>query len=299
MPKVAVVTDSTASLPAEVLQEHGIRVVPLQVVIGDRSYEDGVDPEARPERIAEAMRGSVPVSTSRPTPTRMLDVYREVAALGAEEVVSVHLSGQVSATWESAVLAARRSPVPVHVVDSRLVGPGTGYAALTAAEVVAADGSAEEAADAARARAAASTTLFYVDSLEYLRRGGRVGAAAALVGSALAVKPILEVRDGWVVPREKVRTSARALTKLEELAVEAAGTEPVDVAVCHLANPEQATALAESLRERVRDGLQGRVVDVAEIGAVLGAHVGPGLVGVTIAPLLPSPPRATRPAPSS
>ena len=291
MPKVAVVTDSTASLPVDVLEQHGIRVVPLQVVIGGTSYDDGVDAEARPERVAEAMRQSVSVTTSRPTPARMLQAYWELAALGAEEVVSVHLSGQVSATWESAVLAARRSPVPVQVVDSRLVGPGTGYAALTAAEVVAADGTAEEAADAARARAAASTTLFYVDSLEYLRRGGRVGAAAALLGSALAVKPILEVREGQVLPREKVRTSARGLTKLEELAVEAAGNEPVDVAVCHLANHEQAAALADCLGERLRDNLRGGGVDVAEIGAVLGAHVGPGLVGVTIAPLLATPAR--------
>jgi len=288
MPKVAVVTDSTASLPIELLDKHGIRVVPLQVAIGDASYDDGVAPEATPSRIAEAMRESAPVSTSRPSPARMLEVYRELAALGAEEIVSVHLSSAVSATSESASLAAQQSPVPVHVVDSCLVGPGTGYAALTAADVVAADGSAEEAAEAARARARASTTLFYVDSLEYLRRGGRIGAATALLGSALAVKPILEVRDGQVLPREKVRTKARALTKLEELAVEAGGEEPVDVAVCHLANPGQAAALAQSLAERLRDRLQGRVVEVTEIGAVLGAHVGPGLVGVTVAPLLGS-----------
>ena len=190
------------------------------------------------------------------------------------------------------MLASRTSPVPVHVVDSRLVGPGTGYAALTAAAVVAADGSAEEAAEAARVRARAATALFYVDTLEHLRRGGRVGAAARLLGSALAVKPILEVREGRVVPREKVRTSARALTKLEELAVEAAAEKSVDVAVCHLANPGQARALAESLTERLRDNLQGRVVDVTEIGAVLGAHVGPGLVGVTIAPRVGLPPGA-------
>ena len=291
MPKVAVVTDSTSSLRSALLEEHGITVVPLQVVIGDRSYDDGVDAEASPAGVAEAMRASVAVSTSRPTPTRMLEVYREVAALGAEEVVSVHLSGQVSSTYESAVLAAQRSPVPVHVVDSRLVGPGTGYAALTAAEVVAADGTAEEAAEAAQARAGAATALFYVDTLDHLRRGGRVGAAAAFLGTALAVKPVLEVREGRVVPREKVRTSARALAKLEELAVEAAADEPVDVAVCHLANPDPAAALASSLTERLRDNLQGRVVDVSEIGAVLGAHVGPGLVGVTVAPLLPSRPR--------
>jgi DegV family protein with EDD domain len=287
MPKVAVVTDSTASLPAEVLEEHGIIVVPLQVVIGDRSYDDGVDPEASPAGVAEAMRTSVSVSTSRPTPTRMLAAYRKAAALGAEEIVSVHLSAEVSSTWESAVMAARRSPVPVHVVDSRLVGPGTGYAALAAAGVIAADGTAAEAAEAARARAGGATALFYVDTLDHLRRGGRVGAAAALLGTALAVKPILEVREGRVVGREKVRTSARALTKLEELAFEAAGTEPVDLAVCHLASPVQAAALAASLAERLRDNLQGREVDVTEIGAVLGAHVGPGLIGVTVAPVLP------------
>jgi DegV family protein with EDD domain len=290
MPKVVVVTDSTASLPAALLDEHGITVVPLQVVIGDRSYDDGVDPEASPAGVAEALRTSVAVSTSRPTPTRMLEAYRHAVALGAEEVVSVHLSGEVSSTYESAVLAAQQSRVPVHVVDSRLVGPGTGYAALAAAEVVAAGGTAEAAAEAARARAGAATALFYVDTLDHLRRGGRVGAAAAFLGTALAVKPVLEVRDGRVVPREKVRTSARALTKLEELAVEAAGEAPVDVAVCHLANPEVARSLAASLGERLRDNLQGRAVDVSEIGAVLGAHVGPGLVGVTVAPLLPAPP---------
>ncbi len=292
MPRVVVVTDSTASLPAELAQARGIRVVPLQVVVGDRAYDDGVDPEAGPSRIAEAMRASVSVTTSRPSPARMLEVYRELGTLGAEEVVSVHLSAEVSSTWESAVLAAQGSPVPVEVVDSRLVGPGTGYAAVTAADVVAAGGRAEEAAEAARARAAAATALFYVDTLEYLRRGGRVGAAAALLGSALAVKPILEVRDGKVMPRVKVRTSARALAKLEEVAVEAAADDPVDVAVCHLANPQAAEALSAALGDRLRDNLRGRAVAVVEIGAVLGAHVGPGLVGVTVAPLLGSPRRA-------
>lgn len=286
MPRVAVVTDSTASLRRSRLEEHGITVVPLQVVIGDRSYDDGVDPQASPAGVAEAMRTSVAVTTSRPTPTRMLEAYREAAGRGAEEIVSVHLSGDVSSTCESAVLAARRSPIPVHVVDSRLVGPGTGYAALTAAEVVAAGGTSEAAAEAARARAGAATALFYVDTLDHLRRGGRMGAAAALLGTALSVKPVLEVRDGRVVPREKVRTSTRALARLEELAVDAAGSGPVDVAVCHLANPDRAAALATSLTDRLQEALQGRIVDVSEIGAVLGAHVGPGLVGVTVAPLL-------------
>jgi DegV family protein with EDD domain len=291
MPKVAVVTDSTATLRPEVAEEHGILVVPLQVVIGAHAYDDGVDPEASPEHVAAALREFLPVSTSRPSPAVVLEQYERAAAEGAEEIVSVHLSSEVSATYESAMLAARDSPVRVHLVDTRQIGAGPGYAALRAAEVVTDGGSGEEAAAAARSRADQVVALCYVDTLEYLRRGGRVGAAAALLGSALAVKPILEIKDGRIVPLEKVRTSVRALARLEELAVEAAGDEPVDLAVCHLASPTPATALAVSLAERLRDNLQGREVDVTEIGAVLGAHVGPGLIGVTVAPLLHAPPR--------
>jgi DegV family protein with EDD domain len=284
MPKVAVVTDSTASLTPEEAARHGILVVPLQVVIGAHSYDDGVDPEASPESIAAALREYLPVSTSRPSPAVVLEAYERAAAEGAEAIVSVHLSAEVSATYESALLAAKESPVPVHPVDTRQIGAATGYAAVRAAEAVAEGADAAQVADVARGAAEQTLTLFYVDTLEYLRRGGRVGAAAALVGSALAVKPILEVEDGRVVTREKVRTSGRALAKLEELAVQAAGERPVAVTVSHLSNPQGAETLAESLTKRLEENLHGREVDVAEVGAVIGAHVGPGLVGVVVAP---------------
>ncbi len=284
MPKVAVVTDSTAALPPEVAAEAGITVVPLQVVIGARSYDDGIDPEASPDQVAKSLKDYVPVSTSRPTPALLLEAYEQAAALGAEEIVSVHVSGELSGTVESALLAARQSPVPVHVVDSRQVGAGTGYAALTAAEVVAGGGTGEEAAVAARSRAERTVSLFFVDTLEYLRRGGRVGAAAALLGSALAVKPILRLEEGRVSPLGKVRTSGRALARLTELAVTAAGDDEVDVTVSHLANLAVAEALAADLGQRLERGLGGRHVPVSEVPAVLGAHVGPGLVGVTVAP---------------
>ncbi len=284
MPKVAVVTDSTAAVPPDVAAEAGITVVPLQVVIGARSYDDGVDPEASPDHVARALKDYVPVSTSRPTPALLLEAYERAAALGAEEIVSVHVSGELSGTVESALVAARQSPVPVHVVDSRQVGAGTGYAALAAAEVVAGGGAGEEAADAARGRAGSTVSLFFVDTLDYLRRGGRVGAAAALLGSALAVKPILRLEDGRVSPLEKVRTASRALARLTQLAVTAAGDHDVDVTVSHLANRAAAEALAADLEERLEQGLAGRGVPVSEVPAVLGAHVGPGLVAVTVAP---------------
>ena len=256
---VAVVTDSTASLPEDVVERLGLRVVPLQVVLGAAAHDEG-SPGATPGRVAEALRAFVPVSTSRPAPAVLLREYRAAADAGASAIVSVHLSAEMSGTVESAQLAARESPVPVTVVDARQVGPGTGYAAMAAAEAVAAGAGADDAAQAARDRAARVSSLFYVDTLEYLRRGGRIGTGAALLGGALSVKPLLAIEDGLVASRERVRTSGRALARLEELAVEAAGDEPVDVGVAHLANPDRAEVLTAHLRERLADNLGGRDV---------------------------------------
>ena len=286
MSRTVLVTDSTASLPAELAEERGIVVVPLQVVIGATSYDEGAD-GATPELVAEALREFRPVSTSRPAPASMLEVYERAAAEGATSIVSVHLSGDMSGTFESAQLAARDASIPVTPVDSRQVGISTGFAVLAAADVLDAGGSPEEAAAAARARAAATTSLFYVDTLEYLRRGGRIGAAAALLGGALAVKPLLTIAGGRVATLEKVRTSSRALSRLEELAVTAAEERPVDIGVAHLANADRAGLLAERLAQRLADNLGGREIHCGEVGAVLGAHVGPGMIAVCVAPTHP------------
>ncbi|MGZ5415971.1 MAG: DegV family protein [Nocardioides sp.] len=284
MSRIALVTDSTAMLPGDLAAERGITVVPLQIVIGAKSYDEGVDPEATPDTIAEALRVYQPVSTSRPTPAVFLEAYEKAAADGAEAVLSVHLSGEVSGTFESAQLAAREASIPVLAVDTRQLGMATGYAVLAAADVLAAGGPVEEAAGAALARAAATTSLFYVDTLEYLRRGGRIGAAAAVLGSALAVKPLLTVTDGRITSLEKVRTASRALARLEELAVAAAETHKIDVAVAHLAGADRAEELAGRLRARLAANLDDREVFVGEVGAVIGAHVGPGMVAVVVAP---------------
>ena len=282
---IAIVTDTSACLPAEVVAQRALRVVPLQVVIGAESFDEGSE-GATPEVVAEALRAFRPVSTSRPSPADLLAAYEAAAADGASAVVSIHLSSEMSGTFESAQLAARDSSIPVHAVDSRQVGLATGFAVLAAADAVAAGLGAERVAEVASRRAEASTSLFYVDTLEYLRRGGRIGAAAALLGGALAVKPLLGIQDGRVSMRERVRTSGRALARLEELAVEAAGSSPVDVGVAHLASADRAETFATRLGERLADDLEGRDVWCAEIGAALGAHVGPGMVAVCISPRL-------------
>lgn len=298
---MVVVTDSTASLPSALVRERGLVVVPLQVVIGDEildealSEEEGVEGGATPARVAEALRGHQAVSTSRPNPAAMGRVYADLAAEGATEIVAVHLSGEVSGTVESARVAAREASVPVHVVDTRQVGVATGYAALSAVQTLDAGGSAEEATDAAARRAAAATSYFYVDTLEFLRRGGRIGAGAALLGSALAVKPLLSITDGVVGPLERVRTTTKALARLEDLAVRdvlsagGQGGVAVEVGVAHLANPERAEGLAAHLVERLTGEedveLVGGEVRCVELGAVLGAHVGPGMVAVCVSPV--------------
>ena len=281
----AIVTDSTAMLPAELAADRGIVVVPLKVVIGATAYDEGAE-GATPDRVAAALKEWKPVSTSRPTPAAMLEIYERLARQGATEVLSLHLSGEMSGTFESAQLAAQESPIRVLPVDSRQVGVCIGYAALAAADVLDAGGTADEAAEAARARAAVSSSLFYVDTLEYLRRGGRIGAAAALFGGALSVKPLLQIADGRVATLEKVRTATRALARLEELAVQAAGEQQVDVCVAHLASPDRAGQLTERLAGRLADNLEGREVWCGELGAVLGAHVGPGMLAVCVAPRL-------------
>jgi fatty acid kinase fatty acid binding subunit len=279
MPRtVELVTDST-SLDAERAAGLGVVVVPLQVVIGTTAYDEGGELES--QAVAAALRRRASVGTSRPAPEAFLRVYEEAAERGMSAVVSVHLSGEVSGTYASAELAARGASIPVYPVDSRQLGMATGFAVESAAGALDAGSSAQEAAACARARAAASTALFYVDTLDHLRRGGRVSAAAALFGSALAVKPLLHIDDGKVVPLEKVRTATKAISRLEELAVLAAGDQRVDLAVSHLADHDRAAALADRLREQIP-----RVDElvVTEVGAVIGAHVGPGMLGVVVSP---------------
>jgi len=278
---VAVVTDSTAYLPSELTEGYGIHVVPLYVVLPGRSGREGFD--VGPEDVARALavRGQT-VSTSRPTPGDFVAAYRHALGQGADQLVSIHLSGELSSTSDAARLAA--SQVGEHivtVVDSRSAAMGCGFAVLAAARSAATGADAAEVAETARRTAAQTSTFFVVDTLEHLRRGGRIGAAAAVLGSALAVKPVLHVKDGRVVPLEKVRTAARANNRLVQRAVDAAGEGAVSVAVHHLAAPERAERLAAELRERLP---ALRELHVSELGAAIGAHVGPGAVGVVIAP---------------
>ncbi len=281
--RVAVVADSTLALPEGLAEQHGITIVSVHVVVDGRSMREGVD--ITPSELAGLLRAGERVTTSRPSPQEFLATYRRAADAGASAVVSVHLSAELSGTAEAARVAAKASPVPVAVVDTRTIAMAAGYGALDAAAVAAAGGGIDEVAEAARATARASSLLFYVDTLEYLQRGGRIGAAARYFGQALRVKPLLAMDQGHVAPLEKVRTSSKALLRLVDLASEAA--ERLDrprLAVHHL----QASSGVAVVRQGLARRLPGAPCLESEVGAVIGAHSGPGLVAVAVVPGAPT-----------
>ncbi len=273
---VAVVTDSTSSLPPDVAAREGIGIVPVQVVVGGEAFDE----TDRAADVIAALRAMQRVTTSRPTPARFADAIAAATARGATEVVIATLSAAMSSTYESALIAAREADVPVDVVDTGTVGMALGFAVLDAGRAANAGADRASVARTIERRAQASHTTFVVDSLEHLRLGGRISAAQAGVGRALQVKPILAIRDGAIVAIDRVRTFSRAQERLVEIVVEQAGVEPVDIAVQHVDAADRAHELADHIAMRLP---QATIIE-CPVGAVIGAHAGPGAVSVAVAP---------------
>ena len=226
--QVAVVTDSAAALPADWIRsfaaDGGLTVVPMPVMVGAEIYGEGEDDIA--ETIAVALASGKPVKTSRPSPGQFENAYRAASERGFQSVVSIHISGALSGTADAARLAAQRVDIPVEVLDSRTVGMAQGMG-VQGAVVAAADGrNAAGVLAFAQDRLDRTKVYFYVPSLEQLRRGGRIGAAASLWGTMFSIKPILAVEDGRIIPLEKVRSAAKAKTSAALLPSAAATTAP-------------------------------------------------------------------------
>lgn len=279
-PQVAVVTDSTSDLDPVAAGERGLRVVPMTVAFGDESFVSRIT--ITDEQFYERLgRTDELPTTSQPVPAWFEEAYGDAADDGAEAIVSVHLSSELSGTVAQARVVADAQALPVRVVDTRQVGGGVALAALAAHGVAEGGGSVEEVVAAAERVASRVTTLYVVDTLEYLKRGGRLSSTKALVGNVLRVKPILGMADGSIEVVERTRTWSRAVDRLVELMVESAGDADVDVVVSHGLAPDQAAAVEEALRGRisVHDLVRTRV------GPVMGTHAGPGSLGVAVVPV--------------
>lgn len=273
---VAVVTDSSSCLEPCAEQDAGIAIAPLHVFVDGIDLREGIDP------IPEDFVAHGPVTTAGASIGELASIYR--AALERSRgagVVAVHISRGLSSTWEAARGAAAEVSDRIRIVDSGAAGMGVGYAALAAARSAARGAGLDEVYDEAVAVSKRSRCFIMVDRLDHLRRGGRIGTAAALLGTALAMKPVLHLSEGKLVLREKTRTSTKALGKLVDAIATEAGEERVALTVHHMQCEERAASLVGLITDRIP---QVSKLNVLPFGAVLGAHVGPGAVGVVVCP---------------
>ncbi len=272
---IRIVTDSSADLPRHLAEQWSISVVPFYVVIDDHPFRDGVEipPDEFYQRLASNAR--LP-TTTQPSAADFQTVYGELLGQG-HQIVSIHVSGKLSGTLnsaEQAKAALGEVAAGIEIVDSRLVSIPLGLMAIAAAQLAGQAGSPQEVADQARRDAPLTNGFFMLDTLEYLRKGGRIGKAHAFVGSVLGVKPILTIRDGEAHPVERPRNRDRATRRLVELVHELSPFS--HLAVIYSTEPEQ----AEDLRGRLSGLLPPDDVVVARFGPTLGTYIGPKSLGV-------------------
>ncbi len=273
---VSVVTDSTSDLSLSLASENGITVAPLNVHFGDEAYRDGVDMSA--DDFYERLTSSpVLPKTSQPSVGDFLQIYEDLGP-GSDGIVSVHIAAKLSGTYNSAINAAQSyDSRPVEVIDTGTASMGLGLCALAAARAAQAGGSVEEVAVAARSAAERIQVFFYLETLHYLEKGGRIGKAQAFVGSLLRVRPVLICRDGEIHPLDKARTRSKAMARVVQAAQDVGGLQ--EAAVMHSTAPDDAEALAGAIRDIGGGELQ---ILTGRIGPVVGTYAGPGAVGAAV-----------------
>lgn len=281
MSRIAVVTDSTADIDSELSKQKHIFVVPLNVHFADAVYKDGVE-LSTDAFFAKLLDSTTPPRTSQPSPGDFYELYKSLLGEGYTGIISIHISRELSGTWQSAVIARDMlAEADIHVVDTKSASMGTGLIVLNAVEKIRAGASLEEAAAYARGLIGQQKVLFGVATLEYLHRNGRIGRAAKLLGGFLHVKPVLHLdADGFVAPLAKVRGSNKFVPYLVAAAAEFVRgySGDVDLAVVHA----QDSQLAGELLSRTREIISIRNFYVTDIGSVIGTHTGPGTIGIVL-----------------
>ena len=273
---VRIVTDSTSDIPARLAQEMGISVVPLSVIFGDEVYREGIE-IGHDLFYDKLVHSKVMPTTSAPSVGDFLAVY-EPLLNETDEIVSIHISSKLSATYNNACQAAKQLSdrgARIEVVDSLSVSFGLSFLAQAAARASSAGASVDEIRAIADRMIPRLRILVVLDTLEYVRRGGRIGRARAFLGAVLRVKPILSFRDGEVHPEERVRTKALALERLLQIAT---SYRIKEAGIGYSTNLQD----AEDLKRRMEAMVPGVNISIVRLGPVLGVHGGPGTLGVGV-----------------
>ncbi len=277
MSKVAIITDSTAYIPNEMLEKYNIHVAPQVLIWGDKTFEDGVDilPDEFYKRLESA---KVMPSTSQVTPGSFCTIFDKMVAEGYQDILAVLISNKLSGTIASAIQARKEfENLNIEIIDSNTTAMALGFQVLTAARAAAEDASLQECKELAEQASQSTGVVFAVNTLEFLHRGGRIGGANRFLGTALNIKPILEVVDGRVEAIERVRTRKKSLGRVLELIEERiAGRTPVRLATLHA----NAKGEAEALLNQARDSFNAEEYILAEVSPVIGTHAGPGTIGL-------------------
>jgi DegV family protein with EDD domain len=279
MCKVNIVTDSTAYIPANLVAEYCIHVVPLQIIFGEEIFLDGV--EITSDQFYEKFQHSrVIPKSSQPSPEAFAKVYRELLEQG-HDVISIHISSKLSGTYASALVARdMTNPDRVAVIDSTLTCMGMGFAAIAGAKAAHSGAGLTDCKNLVEDCISRSGAMFALNTLEYLRRGGRIGGAAAFLGSALDLKPIIELCDGVVAPLERVRTIHKAITRLVAILKERIDRPgKVQIAAMHARNPSGAASIIQEVN-RVFSPSEINAVFPTEVSPIIGANTGPGTLGI-------------------
>ncbi|RED65924.1 DegV family protein [Cohnella lupini] len=282
MASVVIVTDSTADIPLEARDRLGISMVPLKVTIGDETYLDNIT--LQPVQFYEKLIASGnPATTSQPSPADFHEVYKKLTDEG-HSVISIQLSAALSGTYQSATIAKSMldDEADVTVIDSKSASYGYGMLVVTAAEMAKAGASKEEIIAEVHRLRTELRLYFLVDTLEYLKKGGRIGKASALLGALLNIKPILSIDDeGLVFPFDKVRGQKRAMARIAEVLESDFKDRPVTLVIA--VTPGYSSGLTE-ISELLKERLNVRNYMETEIGPVIGTHAGPGTIGLFVFP---------------
>lgn len=272
---IRIVTDSTCDLPDETIKRHGITVVPLYINVGEDGYLDGVE-LTREQFYARLPDWDPPPTTATPSPDSFVDTFKRIADEGATQILSIHISISLSATVDVARVAAEQfSEIPVTVFDSRQLSLGTGFLVERAAQAAAEGKSMDEILEILNDQIARTHVFAALETLEFLRRSGRMNGAVAGIGSLLQIKPLLKMYEGDPTS-ERVRTSNGASKRLLELLEERKPFERI--ALVHTHADEKARALLEQVSAKLPEGK----IPSVDITPVIGAHIGPGAIGFTV-----------------
>ncbi len=274
---VRIVTDSTADIPPELARELGVSVVPLSVIFGDEVYKEGVE-ISHDLFYDKLVRSKVLPTTSAPSVGDFLEVYEPLLS-ETDEIVSIHLSSKLSATCNNARQAAEQLAergARIEVIDSQLISVGLTFIVSAAARAATGGASIDDIKAIAERMVPRIHIIVVLDTLEYVRRGGRIGRARAFLGTMLRVKPLLYIRDGEVHPGERVRTKSMALERIHQIVT--SYPRVTEVGVAYSTNAHE----AEEMRRRLGEALPAVAVTMTRLGPVIGVHAGPGVLGVGV-----------------